>query len=146
MTDRYFLIKYQDELSELQPIKSGVPQGSVLDTLLYLLFIADLPTTQLSIIGTFADNTTILAIYKNPEAATRNLQINIDKIHKWLKTWWITTNEQKSVHVTFTLNKETCPTVKLNNKEIPQAETAKYLGIYLGRRLTWKTHIWNKRK
>lgn len=52
----------------------------------------------------------------------------------------------KNQHVTFTLNKETCPPVRLNNEEIPQAETAKYLGIHLDRRMTWKSQIWNKRK
>lgn len=142
--DRFFLIRYQEESSDLQPIKSGVPQGSVLGPLLYLLFTANLPSTPQTTTGT--DDTTVLASQKNPKIASRNLQENISKIQEWFKTWRIKANEQKSVHITFTLNKETCPPVKLNNKEIPQAETAKYLGIHLDRRLTWKTHIWNKRK
>lgn len=50
------------------------------------------------------------------------------------------------MHVTYTLKKETCPTVTLNNVVIPQADEAKYLGLYLDRRLTWKKHILTKRK
>lgn len=96
--------------------------------------------------GTFADDTIILASHKDPKEASRKLQDNITEIQKWLKTWRIKVNEQKSLHVTFTLNKETCPPVTLNNRVIPQAETAKYLGIHLDQRLTWKTHIWSKRK
>jgi len=55
-------------------------------------------------------------------------------------------NEAKSVQVTFTLNKMTCPTVKLNNDHLPQADEVKYLGIHLDRRLTWRKHITTKRK
>jgi len=55
-------------------------------------------------------------------------------------------NEAKSVQVTFTLNKMTCPPVKLNNKHLSQADEVKYLGIHLDRRLTWRKHITTKRK
>jgi len=55
-------------------------------------------------------------------------------------------NEAKSVQVTFTLNKMTCPPVKLNNEYLPQADEIKYLGIHLERRLTWRKHITTKRK
>jgi len=131
---------------ELQSIGSGVPQGSVLGPLLFLLYTADLPTAQQITTGTFADDTIILASHKDPKIASKNLQKNIDKLQKWFKTWHIKPNEQKLQHVTFTLNKETCLSVRLNNEEIPQAETAKYLGIHLDRRMTWKSQIWNKRK
>jgi hypothetical protein len=40
--------------------------------------------------------------------------------------------------VTFTLRKETCPPVKINDCQLPQVEDTKYLGMYLDRRLTWK--------
>jgi hypothetical protein len=49
-------------------------------------------------------------------------------------------NEAKLEQVTFTLNKLTCPPVKLNNEQLPQADEVKYLGIHLDRRLTWRKH------
>jgi len=55
-------------------------------------------------------------------------------------------NQAKSVQVTFTLNKMTCPPVKLHNEYLPQAEEVKYLGIHLDWRLTWRKHITTKRK
>lgn len=48
--------------------------------------------------------------------------------------WRIEFNTTKFTHVTFTTRKHTCPPVKLNNK-LPQQETAKYLGVYLDRKL-----------
>lgn len=50
------------------------------------------------------------------------------------------------MHVTFTLRRQICPPVTINNKTIPQADDVKYLGIYLDRRLTWQKHIFTKRK
>jgi hypothetical protein len=55
-------------------------------------------------------------------------------------------NETKSVQVTFTLKKNTCPPVQLNNKQLTQPDDVKYLGIHLDRKLTWRKHISTKRK
>ena len=76
----------------------------------------------------------------------RSLQTNLNKIQHWLKVWRIKVNETKSTHLRFTLRRETCPPVKINNCELPQAEDVKYLGIHLDRRLTWGKHILTKRK
>ena len=51
----------------LHPRKSGVPQGSVLGPILYILFTADLPINNRVQIVTFADDTAVLAVDKNPE-------------------------------------------------------------------------------
>ena len=50
------------------------------------------------------------------------------------------------MHVTFTLRKQDCPSVTLSNVQIPASNTAKYLGLYLDRKLNWKHHIFTKRK
>jgi len=60
------------------------------------------------------------------------------------KKWRIKANGTKSVQVTFTTCKETCP-VTLNGERIPEVEDAKYLG-YLDRRLNCRIHISVKRK
>lgn len=52
----------------------------------------------------------------------------------------------KSVQIIFTYRRKTCPPVKLNNIEIPQANEAKYRGLYLDGRLTWRKHVFTKRK
>lgn len=110
------------------------------------MYTSDLPTTEGVVIGTFADDTAALAIDDNPAAASTKLQRCLKNISQWLKNWRIQPNENKSIHVTFTIRRETCPPVHLNGVQIPQANEAKYLGLYLDRRLTWRKHIFTKRK
>lgn len=145
LTNRFFQIKFQDEFSELILIESGVPQGSVLGPILYVLFTADLPTSDQTTTATFADDTAVLAAHEDPLEASQILQTSLSSIAEWLKRWRIKVNENKCVQVTFTLKSETCPPVTMNNVQIPVQNSVKYLGIHLDRRLTWKTHIWNKR-
>jgi hypothetical protein len=54
-------------------------------------------------------------------------------------------NKSKSIHITFTTRRETCPPVYINNVQLPR-EDVKYLGLHLNRRLTWHKHIFAKWK
>ena len=63
-----------------------------------------------------------------------------------VKKWRMKANETKSVQVTFTLKRKTCPPVQLNDKQLTQTDDVKYLGIHLDRKLTWRKHITEKRK
>jgi len=146
ITKRYFKVRINDERSALCPIAAGVPQGSVLGPLLYVLFTADLPCTEGCMVATYADDTALLASHEDPDIASKLLQNGLDAIQTWMRKWKIQANDQKSVHVTFALKRGNCPPVTLNGNPLPHAENVKYLGMHLDRRLTWKKHILSKRK
>lgn len=146
LTNRHFLVKQNNNYSDINPIQSGVPQGSVLGPILYLLYTSDLPTTSLTTVATYADDTAVLASHIDPSTASRYLQDNLNKIQDWLKKWRLKANESKSMHITFTMRKGSCPPVIINNCQLPQANDVKYLGMHLDRRLTWHKHIITKRK
>ena len=146
LTNRFFMVKVNNEMSHLYEIFSGVPQGSVLGPVLYLIFTADLPLSANTYTATFADDTVIMAKSKYPNTASDLLQENLKSVEEWMKLWRIKANELKSSHITFTLKRGTCPKVKLNGNDLPQNNEVKYLGIHLDEKLTWQSHIMNKRK
>ena len=146
LSDRFFQIKFENILTELKPIQSGVPQGSVLGPVLYLMYISDIPTGPNVVLATFADDTALLSHHENLQVASNNLQDALNDLQDWLKKWRIKVNENKSKHIVFTLRKENCPPVTLNNIRLTEVEHVKYLGLTLDKKLTWKNHIWCKRQ
>ena len=118
---------------------------SLKDQIWFLCMCHHVPNVLYLVADTFADDTAILTVHEDPTLAAHSFRMHLNKIQSWLKTWRIKANEEKSVQVTFTLNKMTCRPVKLNNDYLPQADEVKYLGIHLGRRLTWRKHITTKR-
>lgn len=138
---RTFRVKYKSHTTDDYEIKAGVPQGSVLGPILYIVFTSDLPTDQRLMTSTFADDTAILSTNKNPTLASMVLNEHLRMVETWLSNWRIKVNEQKCKHVTFSLRPDTCPPVSLNNIVIQQSNDVAYLGIHLDRRLTWRRHI-----
>jgi len=131
LTERFFRIKQGDAYSKLKEIKAGVPQGSVLGPVLYLLFTSDLSKLENNIVATFADDTAILAVGSSNEGSTGELQTAINKIQKWTKKWHIQLNESKLVHINFTNRCCEHIPVTINNQKVQYANTAKYLGMTL---------------
>ena len=136
-------MKQGNAYTKLYTIHSGVSECSVLGPILYLLHIADLPT---SLEATIAEDTTALASASDPIIASKKLQNNLNAIRDWLKMCRIQANETKSTHVTFALHRGKCPRVMINNHELQQEEDVKYLGMQLDRRFTGSKHIFSKRK
>lgn len=145
LTNRKFEVHYGESVSNRKPITAGVPQGSILGPLLYVLYTADIPTTDNTDLATFADDTAILASHSKHDVAMARLQEAVDKIANWTKRWRIKINAAKSVHVMFTLR--CCPptTVILNDVHIPATSNARYLGLNIDSRLNWRVHISKKR-
>ena len=67
------------------PISAGVPQGSVMGPILYILFTADLPVSSDGLIGTFANDTAALAVDLDPKKTSAKLQNILNKITAWLQ-------------------------------------------------------------
>lgn len=146
ISERYFRVKQEDAYSELQLIKAGVPQGSVLGPILYLLYTCDIPQPENSTIATFADDTAILSVGRSNEEATEKLQLAVNSIYSWTVKWRIRLNETKSIHVNFTNKVCQQMPVNIKNTPVPYSNTAKYLGITLDAKLRWKAHVKKKDK
>ena len=146
LTNRQFIVKYLEAITTTFPIEAGILQSSVLGPLLFSIYTADLPIlTQITIV-TFADDTALLTSHADPIIPSSTLQRCLDAMEKRFHKWGFKINENKSTHVTFTLQKQTCPQVNINNITIPNKDSVRYPGMILDRRLTWKKHIIDKSK
>jgi histone H2A len=112
---REFRTRINESISINFAIKSGVPRDSVLGPLLYLLYTADLPVNANTTMGTFADDTVILSVNIDPAIATFTLQNHLNQIQEWTNICKIKINEAKSTQVNFSLRREQCPALFLNN-------------------------------
>jgi len=115
---------------------SGVPQGSVLGPLLFLLYINDIPSKiEHSECRLYADDTLICS-----DAQNSSLQKDIDELHKWSKIWKMPFNAGKCIHIQIGKSRPDF-TLYLGGVEIPSSNTLKYLGINFTSDLKWAAHI-----
>lgn len=91
LSNTYFDIKINEEDSIYDLIQAGVTRISVLGPYLYLIYIADIPTTDRINIATFADDTI---------HATQKLKNHLDLLQQWLHKWKVNVNNGKSVQIT----------------------------------------------
>lgn len=145
LSERQFRVIHEEAITDWKNISAGVPQGSVLGPILYLLYTADIPVNNYSMTAMFADDTAILATDEDQQTATDQLQRTLNNVSNWTKRWKIKINSDKSVHVNYTLRKSVYCPVMLDQQIIPQNDAAKYLGMHIDSRLNWKHHVRQKK-
>lgn len=123
-------------------VTSGVPQGSVLGPILFLVFINDLPDNLNCSVGLFADDTLLYQAVNNIEDAQR-FQLNLDALSTWAERWGMSFNIAKSKIIAFNPIEET-PMYTLNGSALEHVDSAKYLGVVLKSDCKFDTHINNK--
>ena len=131
------------EESESIPVTSGVPQGSVLGSILFLVYINDLPEEVCSQVRLFADDT---ALYLTMEGKddSKALQNDLDILSTWETRWDMEFNPSKCQVVHVTGSKSTRPNKTdyiLHGQVLESVTCAKYLGVDISSDLTWNSHV-----
>lgn len=126
-------------------IKAGVPQGSILGPLLFLIYINDIVKDISCNIRLFADDTTLYCIVDDPTESSKMLNLDLEKIHEWSEKWLVSFNPQKTVSmiVSKKLRKPFHPCLYMNDNLIQEVEQHKHLGISITSDFTWQSHVDN---
>ena len=95
LTKRRQRVKIEDAYSEWREVLSGVPQGSVLGPLLFVIFINDMPKLVTNIVKLFADDSKLLAQIKNKNIDYKTIQSDLDSLVTWANEWKMCFNSGK---------------------------------------------------
>ncbi len=130
------------EYSESFSPNSGVPQGSVLGPILFIIFINDITKLNLaSKIEIFADDVKLYKMIDTLSDAAK-LQEDINKISRWCKTWNLPLQMNKCNIMTYTLNKDKCITFEYKiNEKLERITEIKDLGVIMNSKLNFNEHI-----
>ena len=141
LSNRTQQVIIEGESSETVPVISGVPQGTVLGPLLFLLFINDLPDNITSKTRLFADD---CIVYRTILTATDTeiLQDDIYKLAEWEKTWGMNFHPQKCSVLTATRSRSPIHhPYTLKGQVLERSQSTKYLGVDIQSDLSWIHHI-----
>ena len=129
--------------SAISPVTSGVPQGSVLGPLLFLIYINDLPRGIQSTVRLFADDCLIYRDINSPSDQLI-LQSDLDRLQEWSNIWLLKFNLDKcnSIRVTNRRNQYIFP-YELQGKTLETVSSFTYLGLLFSNNMSWNTHINN---
>ena len=129
--------------SNIIPISSGVPQGSVLEPFLFLAYINDLPEQVRSKVRLFADDTALYLCISNLSEAN-TLQEDLRKLELLEEAWDMKFNPTKcQVLLVTRLKTPISSKYFLHSKELESVSAAKYLGVTILYDLSWGTPIAN---
>ena len=133
----------EGSFSEYLEVKAGVPQGSILGPMLFLIYINDIVCDIGSCIKLFADDTTLYLIVEDPNLAANLMDNDLDKIHNWANRWLVKFNPQKTEEMLFSrkLQKVNHPKLTMDNIEIQRVPFHKHLGIIFNSDCSWHEHI-----
>ena len=144
LQNRYQFVNVNGFKSQKKLLRCGVPQGSILGPLLFLIYINDLCNTSKNLkYILFADDTSIFMSHKDAYILQKTFNDELHCISDWLYMNKLTVNTKKTNFMIFTNKKIDVNhiNVRLGEADITQVPSIKFLGVTIDNKLTWKTHL-----
>ena len=144
LTNRTQLTLVGDKLSDIGYIQHGVPQGSVLGPLLFLLYINDITkSSNVLKFFLFADDTAVYISDKNNPETEAKLNNELSKVSDWLAANKLSLNISKSNFMHFHSGNSKKPSldIKIDGTHVEEKTVIKYLGTLIDNKLNWQPHI-----
>ena len=156
LSDRFQYVFHNNKSSSLQKISTGVPQGSILGPLLFLIYVNDLvKATDLNVIQ-YADDTCITIPFKYTsnqnglELSSTVINDKLNIIYSWLAANKLSLNLSKTKYTLFHFQQkkiDILPNIQIDKTKISNVRSYKFLGIVIDENLNWdchKTYLSNK--
>ena len=142
LNNRKQAVVIKGKTSSYKTVQSGVPQGSVLGPLLFLIYINDIVKDIESLVKLFADDTSMYLRLNDGVTRTYILNSDITKILNWSQRWKVNFNPAKTELLTITNLREyyTYPLL-FDNSTLLETNTHKHLGVILQNDCKWNSHI-----
>ena len=138
LKNRTFVVKVGSSYSKTFNVISGVPQGTVLGPLLFLIYINDLPNGIKSFVSLFADDLKLII------QSSKHIygQADLEKLMEWEKKWLLSFNVKDNKCKVMHVGKgNPCHSYELDGNTLPVSDCEKDLGVYTATGLRWTEHI-----
>jgi hypothetical protein len=129
--------------SNWKGINAGVPQGSVLGPLMFLIYINDIVDNISGNIKLYADDTALFIDVENTIEAEQILNEDLAKLKLWSDQWLVNFNAKKTVGMKISLKRNTQnnPDLYMNDSKLEIVDNYKHLGLQFNKRLNWRDHV-----
>ena len=149
LENRFQRVVLNGQASEWLPVRAGVPQGSILGPLSFLIYINDLSIDIISTVKLFADDTSLFSIIHDAKTTAYELNKDLQKIAKWAHQWKMSfnpdlNNQAQEVIFSRKMTKSSHTQIFFNDIPVSRVSFLKHLGIYLDQKLNFNHHIKEK--
>ena len=144
LTDHEQFVTYNGAASSIKSVSCGVPQGSILGPLLFLVYINDLCNACNSTLPIlFADDTNLFKSSQDLSHIEAMFNEELKNISLWLKVNKLSLNVKKTHFIVFSKRNKCDKYIKLviDDETIDEVKNTKFLGVIIDNKLTWKDHI-----
>ena len=141
LTNRRQKVVIQSAVSNSMPVTAGVPQGSVLGPLLFLIYVNDISDSLLSLTRLFADDSSLYCSASSINDIEGIINHDLNLLSNWAKQWLVTFNPNKTEAILFSFRDSELPQLLFDNTSIQFVDNHKHLGVTLNKRGQWNDHI-----
>ena len=143
LSDRFQRVVIKGQFSEWIKILAGVPQGSILGPLLFLIYIDDIVHDIESDIFLFADDTSLLEQITDPVLSFEKINRDLTKLHNWSKQWLVNFNPTKTKYIIFSkkLQSPDYPHLYIGGEILQRVKQHKQLGDTFNESVTLDDHV-----